>query len=126
MSGFADIFAAGAAPVLLEQNGETVTYLDPDADPVDLTAIVGPEESDLEEGEGGGGSVKKRRRRVTVARDPTAATGGVATPGEGKAVTIDGENWTIEAVESMSATLACLRCVRPVSVEPSKPHYRGR
>jgi hypothetical protein len=101
-----------------------VTYIDPNIDPVELTAIVGPEESD--ESAGLDGRSRRRVRSVTISLDPNSPWGGVADPGEHAELEIDGVVWAIAAIEKRTANLATLRVVRVGAVEKSREAYRGR
>jgi hypothetical protein len=126
-SNFDTIFADSGVPALMESLGSSVTYNDPEEDAVALTAIVGHTEV-IEEADGAasGGRRKRYVREVIVARDEEGTYGGVATPKLSATLTIDGEDWAVEAIEAQSASTLKLRCVRKTVSEQSRAGYRAR
>jgi len=121
-------FEAGIARVFpdhLFQFGRTgVRYLDePHAEPVDLTAIVGPERTDELDGETG----RKLRitREVTILTDPDSDYGGVASPKMSATIEIDGVEWTIAPPVTVDGNTATLTVSRSPQVERGRAGYRG-
>lgn len=119
---FDDLMAEVGRPLLLEQCGQQVTYVETDVDDATLTAILGDERDD-EEGDDDGRTLK-RIRTATISTDPDAEEGGVAVPKIGAHIVIDGVSWTIDGVESQSGALARLRLARPRRSEVSRAEYR--
>ena len=106
-----DSMMSNAAETLLQATGtDKVIYRPMDADPVTLTAIVGVIQ-DLEQPESDRGIETKRTRSVTIRRDSTAPGGGISDPQLQEQIEIDGETWSIEAIESQSVTWTSLRAV---------------
>jgi len=109
----------------LFQFGRTgVRYLDePHAEPVDLTAIVGPERTDELDGETG----RKLRitREVTISTDPDSEYGGVAAPKMSAKIEIDDVEWAIVAPVTVGENMATLTLSRSPQVERGRAGYRG-
>lgn len=125
-SAFDADFAASAVPQLLDVFGDSakIKYLNPQADPVSLTAILGDIRARPEDGERG----RKRRkvRQVKFSTDPASADGGVAEPAEQHTLEIDGSIWSIESIDSINDSMATVTVVRIGSVEISRQGYRER
>lgn len=122
MTAFDDLFAEMGLPLLKEQLGETVTYTPAGGENVELTAIVGPEET--EETEDLEGITQRRVRQVTIATDPDGDWGGVAAPGTNDSLTIGGVEYAVEAIEAQSASLTQMRLVRRGVAEKARMGYR--
>lgn len=108
----------------LADSGMTVRYLDePNADPVELTAIVGPEKTDEVDDETG----RRLRitREVTISTDPDSQCGGVAAPKASAKIEIDGIEWAIGAPMTVGENMATLTITRSLQVERGRAGYRG-
>lgn len=100
-----------------------VRYLDePNAEPVDLTAIVGPERTD--ELDDGTGRKLRITREVTISTDPDSEYGGVASPKMSAKIEIDGVEWAIVAPATVGENTAMLTVSRAPRVERSRAGYR--
>lgn len=114
-----DTIMGEAHPVVMETLGQSLTYNDPESDPVTLTGIVGPIVA-REEDENG--RTRKLSRTVTIS---TAAIGGVTDPDSSATVTIAGVVWSVEGIERQTGTVVKLTLVRPEPIERSRPGYRA-
>lgn len=113
-------------PALFSYQGRLVDYVDPMADPVEITAVVS--EADAKQRAEDGDRTVVRRRNVTIGRDPLSTDGGIAAPraeANGKPVyfVIDGEIWTIESL-ALTATKATCVCIQTGTVEFARDQYR--
>lgn len=125
MSGFAQIFQHGRALAML-QHGRSITFqpTDPEADEETVTAIVGPVQSDLIDGDGQ--RTKFQRRFIEV---PTStAQGGPTERQRGNTYTIDGEVWShfVQTGVDASTGLARLELHRPIRIDSSYPAERDK
>ena len=124
-------FATTVLPLHLHHTGTVVSYEHPDAEPVALTAVVGPIRHVLQEDEGGGGVNRTLERVVTISRDPDGTYGGVADPGVPGVFVIDGVDWAVsdeaglgEFAPELTDAYARLRVVRVEPVQRSRPGWR--
>ena len=85
-----DIFVGAALPVMLGQFGSSVALLDPNCDPADITACVGPIQTEETDGEYHAPEVL-RYRQVTFAV-------GDYDDVRGLHLLIDDEKWLIDEV----------------------------
>lgn len=115
-----DTYMGEARGVVMETLGQSLTYNDPEADPVTLTGIVGAIGT-RDEG-GPEGRTRKLTRTVTLS---TAAVGGVPDPVDTATVTIGGVVWSVEGIERMTGSVAKLTLTRDEPVERSRPGYRA-
>lgn len=126
-SAFDQMFAESGVPALMETMGTTgIVYLEPEENPVELTAIVGHMEVVEVEDGSSHGRRKIARRGVIIATDPDGDYAGVAEPRLSAQVEIDGQWWDVEAIEPQTGSLARLTVVRKVVTEMSRAGYRGR
>ena len=116
MSEFDTNFSELCEPALMEHNGRTIDYVEPDDSETSLTAMVGNEES-RDEGDLDG------RRWVRV-RSVVISLDDFASPTPDGRVKIDSELWAIQTVEGKSGNLARLSVTRPERIETSRPAYR--
>jgi len=118
-----DIMAEVGVDVLFEHLADSaivVRYLDPPhADPVELTAIIGPDRT-VEVGDEKGRE-HNITREVTISADPDSEYGGVAAPKLSATIEIDGVDWAIESIVSQDANTVKLT----VSKSPQSGHGRG-
>ena len=127
MTAFDEIYSDSAVPALMDHMGTAVTYLDPEEDDLELTAIVSNTDVVEVDGAASGGRRKRQMRSFTVARDPAGPYGGVEHPKLGGAFRMaDGEVWEIEAIESQGESLMRCACGRKSVVEQSRAGYRGK
>lgn len=126
MSQFDDMYTEIAVPALFEHHsrGTTVEYIDGENDPVTLTVIERNEQSDEQPEQEG--RKRLRMKDIIISTDPDSSYGGVAAPAEHAQIQMDGETWSIEAVEALSQSLARLRIIRRSSMERSRESYRPR
>lgn len=127
-SAFDQMFADSGVPALMDVLGTAeVKYLDPEVDPVTLTAIVGNMEVVEEQGGSSGGRRKRAVRSVIISTDPDSDYGGVASPRLSAEIEMpDGEVWSIEGIEAKGESLVNLTCTRKTVSELSRSGYRGR
>ena len=122
MTIFADGLAASGWSMLAAQHGQSATYTPVGGDGVSLTAILGDEE--INEDDGPYGIEQMRRRSVFINTDPAAASGGVAEPKLNDTITIGTEVWQIESA-SIESGLAELRVIIYASAQRSTQGYRS-
>ena len=124
MSRFDQSFTRGAE-MLAVNNGSTVIYTQPDANPVTLTqAMVGMIET-REDFDAEGGRTLRRMRSLTISIDPASAGGGIAAPTKRDDVEIDGERWSVESVRMYSGNLVTLELAHVGRIELTRPGFRG-
>lgn len=125
-SVFDQLFGDGGVAALMDGLGTTaIVYLEPEGNPVTLTAIVGHMEV-AKEAESSPGRRKEARRSVTICLDEDGPYGGVAEPHLSAEIQIDGEWWAVEGIEAQTATMARLAVVRKTVTELSRTGYRAR
>lgn len=122
-SAFADNFTEMAKPLLTEQLGEAIVYLQPNASGTvsfaNIIAMVGTEgASDREEADGG--------RKFEQTRTVTIQRSDVFSPQPNDRLTIGGVAYEVRAVINQSDSLTTVEVVRAESIEMSRPGYRGR
>ncbi len=117
MTRFDTIMGELGRPLLTEQLGETVTYVEAGEPDVTATAIVGS--VSLEEREDDDGDLMLRRERtVTIGIDQ------VADPGTHAKISIGGEVWSIVSIERRTAALTTVRVSRPAAAAVSRKGIR--
>lgn len=130
MSLHSDTMEAAGVPARMDQFGDAgrVRYLDPQADPVALTAIVGKIESTpANPVRGRGGRDQGTETRIVViTTDPLSVYGGVAKPQQRDALEIDGEKWVITAFEIKPSGLAKLTVERSQVLKPRGSEWAQR
>lgn len=123
MTDFDTNFADGAAGLLGHQ-GRAVIYLDPELDPLPLTAIVGPAVS--EEVRDDNGRRLRTVRTITMPTTVRVAAAFVEHPRTDAKIDVDGEEWAIESIELETVGLAKCVCVRGGVIERSRQTLRNR
>lgn len=121
MSHFDEIFRESGAPVIQQQSGQTVSYRDPKADPVDIIATVGNIETVEELVRDG--IVYREERTLVVDTDQDT---GIPVIKEAAKVEIDGELWAVHRIPMQSASMTTAVLVRSQTHENSRPNYRGK
>lgn len=129
MSMFDTLYAESAAPLLLENNGDSVTvYPSPRAARgVELTGIMGFEGVQQQDEEQTAGRRRKRVRSVTFSNDPDSPFGGVAEPSEQMIVEYDGVQYVVdrEAADAVKITgsFCTLQLIRSGLAARTSPGY---
>lgn len=121
-SAFDTAFNAAGVPALLGQFGRQVSYAPAAGDAVDVTAMVGSEES--REALDSDGRRVVRVRELTVSTDPAGDYGGVAAVKLNDTVTIDGAAYAVSQVFACSSGLITVEVTRAEDIERSRPGYR--
>lgn len=104
------------AQTLVDHFASAVTYDDGSGSPLDLSALVGRERTEvLDTIEG---QTLRRVRTVAVRR------GDLDRPVKGALFAIDGENWKVRELESLTATWARVLCQSVAGVERTRGEYR--
>lgn len=118
MSLFDANLAAGGLPALMYQYGQSAIYSPVGAADVELTIVLGPEETEEEERDGD---------RILVQRcEGTIGLDEVAAPDEAASVTVGGVVWSVEGLAGLTGAYAVLKLKRSSSIERARPGYRER
>jgi hypothetical protein len=126
MSDFDDAWEELAAPLLTETFGGTALCTPFGGTQRTVTVTVWPEEVTEEQAERG--IKRKHTHRLDVPRTAVAANGGpyLASPAIGDVWTIDGQPFTVEAIESQTPSETAVRAVRISIHEQSRENLRRR
>lgn len=125
-STFDAMFAAVAAPNLLAQFGEQVTYTPRGGEAITLTAMVN--RGDTRDATDERGRKRRKTWEITVPSTTTAAAGTtteqyVADPHQAATVTIDSEEFHVSRVLS-EGPLSTLEITNAAAREATMPHMR--
>lgn len=118
MTRFDSIMGSLGRPLLQEQYGQTVTYLEPGEPDVVITSAILGAVAVGEREDGGGALLLERSRTLTIGIDD------VAVPGTHATISIGGEIWSVISVESRSASLTTVRITRPATAEMTRKGIR--
>lgn len=124
MSTFDDDFAASAIPDLFTQFSDSgrVSYAPKNSSPIAITAVVGDER--LKDETTDNGLVSIGKRRVTICTDPDSDYGGIANPQLNGVVSVDGIEYAVDQIETVTPTFSDLILKRTVVRELSRANYR--
>jgi len=107
---FAESLADDADAILnTNEFAETVIYTPQGGSPTSVTAVIEYGEDETEDGIDGDTRVRHARLHLAIAD--------VADPAPNDTVTINSEDWHVEAVESRDDAMAVLRITRAEAVE---------
>jgi hypothetical protein len=126
MSGFSDLWAEVAAPLLTEQFAGEALCTPAGLAQRTVTTIIWPEE--VTEEQTARGIKRKHVRRLSVPRTAVAANGGpfLASPGIRDVWSVDGVVYSVDAIESQTDTETVLRLLRVTAHEETKEGLRRR
>jgi len=118
MSRFAVRFAAHAAPRLLAESGQTVTWTSPGGVGSSITAILGDIRTMQQEDENEGEDEIHERLVTALSSDLTL--------GQGAKLTDDVGDWIYVRTEAVTETMTTVEVRRRVPTERSMAGYRRR
>ena len=115
MSVFSDAFADSFA-ALLDQYGETITYVSAAGAATQVTAIAHKVEEEIGQD---GGRTGRKVRKVTIPRET------IDQPAKNATLTIDGAVWSIVRPTSQNEASTVVEAVMVKQLERTSPEYRG-
>lgn len=124
MSFFSEIHGGTGVTLLMDTQGEAVTYTPKGLAAVSLTGLVGDEK--LQRNRPERGTTQVRERQITITRNPSSTYGGVAEVQLNAKVTYGGLDYSVKGLGDSPAWGWRLLLERTLAQEIARPEYRAR